>query len=112
MLGLALLLVLLLLTLLALGVLGLVALLGLGGGLVSGSVVLLSGEPGIGKSTLLLQISDSIGQSRRVLYISGEESGSQIKLRANRLKVSGENLFIRVLAEHSRPRRFLCHFTL
>lgn len=66
----------------------------LGGGLVSGSVVLLSGEPGIGKSTLLLQISDSIGQSRRVLYISGEESGSQIKLRANRLKVSGENLFI------------------
>jgi len=66
----------------------------LGGGLVNGSVVLLSGEPGIGKSTLLIQISDSIGRSRRVLYVSGEESGGQIKIRADRLKVSGENLFI------------------
>ena len=66
----------------------------LGGGLVNGSVVLLSGEPGIGKSTLLIQISDSIGRSRKVLYVSGEESGGQIKMRADRLKVGGENLFI------------------
>lgn len=66
----------------------------LGGGLVNGSVVLLSGEPGIGKSTLLIQISDSIGRSKRVLYVSGEESGGQIKIRADRLKIGGENLFV------------------
>lgn len=66
----------------------------LGGGLVTGSVVLLSGEPGIGKSTLLLQICDVLGQSRRVLYVSGEESGSQLKLRAKRLGVVGNNLFV------------------
>ena len=66
----------------------------LGGGLVHGSVVLLSGEPGIGKSTLLMQICDALGASRRVLYISGEESGGQLKLRAQRLGISGENLFI------------------
>lgn len=66
----------------------------LGGGLVHGSVVLLSGEPGIGKSTLLMQICDALGASRRVLYISGEESGGQLKLRAKRLGISGSNLFI------------------
>ena len=66
----------------------------LGGGLVTGSVVLLSGEPGIGKSTLLLQICDVLGKSRKVLYVSGEESGSQLKLRAKRLGVSGTNLFV------------------
>ncbi len=66
----------------------------LGGGLVHGSVVLLSGEPGIGKSTLLMQICDALGSSRRVLYVSGEESGGQLKLRAKRLGVRGENLFI------------------
>lgn len=66
----------------------------LGGGLVVGSVVLLSGEPGIGKSTLLMQISDSLGADRRVLYVSGEESGGQLKLRAKRLSVKGQNLFI------------------
>ncbi len=66
----------------------------LGGGLVTGSVVLLSGEPGIGKSTLLMQISDSLGQNRKVLYVSGEESGGQLKLRAKRLGVSGEHLYI------------------
>ena len=66
----------------------------LGGGLVLGSVVLLSGEPGIGKSTLLMQISDILGSHRRVLYVSGEESGSQLKLRAERLGVSGNNLSI------------------
>lgn len=66
----------------------------LGGGLVHGSVVLLSGEPGIGKSTLLMQICDSLGTTRKVLYISGEESGGQLKLRAKRLGVKGNNLFI------------------
>ncbi len=66
----------------------------LGGGLVTGSVVLLSGEPGIGKSTLLLQICDALGKSRKVLYVSGEESGSQLKLRAKRLGVKGTNLFV------------------
>ena len=64
----------------------------LGGGLVSGSVVLLSGEPGIGKSTLLLQICHSLGKSCKVLYISGEESKGQIKLRADRLGVKGEGI--------------------
>ena len=66
----------------------------LGGGLVHGSVVLLSGEPGIGKSTLLMQICDALGESRRVLYVSGEESGGQLKLRAKRLGVVGNSLFI------------------
>ena len=66
----------------------------LGGGLVAGSVVLLAGEPGIGKSTLLMQISDALGQNRRVLYVSGEESGGQLGLRAKRLGVSGDQLFI------------------
>ncbi len=65
----------------------------LGGGLVTGSVVLISGEPGIGKSTLLMQISDRLGKSRRVLYVSGEESGEQLKLRAKRLNIDGENLY-------------------
>ncbi len=66
----------------------------LGGGLVAGSAVLISGEPGIGKSTLLLQICDTLGKDRRVLYVSGEESSNQIKLRAERLNVKGKNLFI------------------
>ena len=66
----------------------------LGGGLVCGSVVLLSGEPGIGKSTLLLQISDTLGKTRKVLYVSGEESEGQIKLRAKRLKTVGNNLYM------------------
>ena len=71
----------------------------LGGGLVHGSVVLLAGEPGIGKSTLLLQISSSLCQSddhseRRVLYISGEESQGQLKLRAKRLCVGGASLYV------------------
>ena len=66
----------------------------LGGGLVDGSVILLSGEPGIGKSTLLLQISDVLSQKKRVLYVSGEESRAQIKLRADRLGTVGQELFL------------------
>ena len=66
----------------------------LGGGLVHGSVVLLSGEPGIGKSTLLMQICDVLGVRHKVLYISGEESGGQLKLRAKRLGIVGNNLMI------------------
>ena len=67
----------------------------LGGGLVPGSVILLGGEPGIGKSTLLLQIALSLG--KKVLYVSGEESEKQIKLRADRIQYNQENCY--VLAE-------------
>ena len=66
----------------------------LGGGLVPGMVVLLGGDPGIGKSTLLLEAADRLSASAPVLYVSGEESNSQIKLRADRLSVKGENLFL------------------
>lgn len=67
----------------------------LGGGLVPGSLILIGGDPGIGKSTLLLQVSGRLEQTGgRVLYVSGEESPSQIKLRANRLHVSGQNIFL------------------
>ena len=77
----------------------------LGGGLVHGSVVLLAGEPGIGKSTLLLQISSSLAAGapdvstgelieRKVLYVSGEESQGQLKLRAKRLGVRGQSLYV------------------
>ena len=66
----------------------------LGGGAVAGSLVLVGGAPGIGKSTLLLQICNRLCSERSVLYISGEESEQQLKLRAERLGVSPENLFI------------------
>lgn len=64
----------------------------LGGGLVKGSLVLLGGEPGIGKSTILLQICKYLGENYTILYISGEESIRQIKIRAQRLGVDTENL--------------------
>jgi len=66
----------------------------LGGGLVKGSVVLLGGDPGIGKSTLLLQICEHLGRSLDILYVSGEESVRQIKLRAARLGVDSPNLLV------------------
>ena len=66
----------------------------LGGGAVAGSRVLVGGAPGIGKSTLLLQICAQLCQGRKVLYVSGEESERQIKLRAQRLGVSPETLYI------------------
>lgn len=65
----------------------------LGGGLVAGSIVLIGGEPGIGKSTLVLQNILSI-KSRRMLYVSGEESASQLKMRADRIGRAGDNCYI------------------
>ncbi len=64
----------------------------LGGGIVEGSLVLIGGDPGIGKSTILLQICQHLGTSKKILYVSGEESQRQIKLRADRLSVTTENL--------------------
>ncbi len=66
----------------------------LGGGLVPGSLVLIGGDPGIGKSTLLLQISAALAAHGPVLYVSGEESAQQIKLRATRLGITSEQLFL------------------
>ena len=69
----------------------------LGGGLVKGSVSLISGDPGIGKSTILLQICKNVDKSLKLLYVSGEESAVQIKLRASRLGVNSDN--VSVMAE-------------
>jgi len=67
----------------------------LGGGLVAGSLILIGGEPGIGKSTLLLQASGAIAKNLGpVLYVSGEESIEQVKMRAERLNISGERLYL------------------
>lgn len=66
----------------------------LGGGIVKGSIVLLSGDPGIGKSTILLQVADRFPTDKKILYVSGEESSVQIKLRAKRLGVTNDNLYI------------------
>lgn len=66
----------------------------LGGGAVKGSLVLVGGAPGIGKSTLMLQICGTLCRENKVLYVSGEESVSQLKLRAQRLNVASENLFV------------------
>lgn len=70
----------------------------LGGGLVTGSATLIGGDPGIGKSTLLLQVAASLSERCRVLYASGEESARQIKMRASRIKVRQDKLY--VLAEN------------
>jgi DNA repair protein RadA/Sms len=66
----------------------------IGGGVVPGSLILLGGAPGIGKSTLMLHISDSLSDNGTVLYISGEESLSQVKARAERLKVKNDSIFL------------------
>ena len=66
----------------------------LGGGIVLGGVVLLSGEPGVGKSTMLLQLCGAISNQHTVLYITGEESVRQVKLRAARLKVPQDNIYL------------------
>ncbi|HHV28026.1 DNA repair protein RadA [Acetivibrio mesophilus] len=84
----------------------------LGGGIVKGSLILVGGDPGIGKSTLLLQICDKVKINTKVLYISGEESIKQIKIRADRLNVRNSNLLmlsetnfkvIQALSESERP---------
>lgn len=71
----------------------------LGGGIVLGGVVLLSGEPGVGKSTMLLQLCGAISRTHSVLYVTGEESVRQVKLRAARLGIEQENIFL--LAENN-----------
>ncbi len=83
----------------------------LGGGIVEGSVVLFAGEPGIGKSTLLMQLCGKIGDSTKALYVSGEESKAQLKMRADRLGISGSSLYVltetsieRILAEYDRVK--------
>lgn len=85
----------------------------LGGGIVAGSLVLVGGDPGIGKSTLLLQVCQKLAASGKILYISGEESQTQIKLRANRMGVFSDNLLllcetnldtIRAVIERQKPQ--------
>lgn len=66
----------------------------LGGGIMPGSMVLLAGDPGIGKSTLLLQVAARLARDRKVLYVSGEESPQQIKARADRLQLGSPNLYV------------------
>ena len=66
----------------------------MGGGIVKGSLILLGGDPGIGKSTILLQICEHLGKHLSILYVSGEESKRQLKLRADRLGVDSDNLYI------------------
>lgn len=66
----------------------------LGGGIVKGSLILVGGDPGVGKSTLLLQICQKVGTDKKILYVSGEESEGQIKMRAERLGVTSGNLFL------------------
>lgn len=78
----------------------------LGGGLVRGAVVLIGGDPGIGKSTLLLQSLAAIGRQRSVLYVTGEESPQQIALRAQRLAVSADS--VRLLAEIRTEQILAC----
>lgn len=79
----------------------------LGGGLVSGSLVLIAGDPGIGKSTLLLQVGGSVArETGKTLYVSGEESTQQLKLRADRLGIVGKDLFL--LAETSLENILAC----
>ncbi len=84
----------------------------LGGGIVPGSLVLVGGDPGIGKSTLLLQVCQRMAEMKKILYISGEESQAQIRLRANRMGKFGHNLLllcetnlelIRGVIERERP---------
>lgn len=83
----------------------------LGGGIVKGSLTIISGDPGIGKSTILLQICEYLGHNLKILYVSGEESGRQIKLRAARLGVHSTNLYIltetdiQVVIEHIRTEK-------
>ncbi len=78
----------------------------LGGGIVPGSLVLIGGDPGIGKSTILLQCCETLGKEHKILYVSGEESQRQIKLRADRLGVQAENL--RIYSETNMSNVIAC----
>jgi DNA repair protein RadA/Sms len=86
----------------------------LGGGIVDGSLILIGGDPGIGKSTLMLQLAHKLAeQEKKILYVSGEESENQIRLRASRLGIQGENIFLytetcmeRILSEAEKIRPF------
>jgi len=77
----------------------------LGGGIVPGSLVLIGGDPGIGKSTLLLQVSNLLAENYRVLYVCGEESGQQVKLRASRLGVFNKLQSLEQVAETTTNKR-------
>lgn len=77
----------------------------LGGGIVPGSLVLIGGDPGIGKSTLLLQVSNLLAEHYRVLYVCGEESGQQVKLRASRLGVFNKSLSLDQVIEANDNKR-------
>jgi DNA repair protein RadA/Sms len=79
----------------------------LGGGIVNGSIILIGGEPGIGKSTLLLQIAGILSKIGKVLYVSGEESYLQIRMRANRLGVNAPNLFILIEQNMEKIRQVI-----
>ncbi len=79
----------------------------LGGGLVSGSITLIGGEPGIGKSTLLLQLA--LNLSKRVLYISGEESETQLKMRAERIGIKNDNCYVMCETSLSNLLNYLQH---
>lgn len=81
----------------------------LGGGLVKGSVILLSGDPGIGKSTLLMQICGAL-TNQKILYVTGEESIRQLKLRADRLGVNGENIFLMAETDMLAIRDYILSF--
>ena len=74
----------------------------LGGGMVPGSVILVAGDPGIGKSTLLLDVVADAGVGGEALYVTGEESPAQVKLRADRLGIDADDLY---LASHDQPER-------
>ncbi len=83
----------------------------LGGGIVPGMVVLIGGEPGIGKSTLMLQISDKVAKGdRKVLYVSGEESNEQIKLRSERLKCNSQSLYLFCETDFDEIERAITNF--
>lgn len=79
----------------------------LGGGIVKGSLILVGGDPGIGKSTLLLQLCSSVGENNKILYASGEESETQIKLRAERLGVNSKNLYLVSETEVSKIEAYI-----
>jgi DNA repair protein RadA/Sms len=83
----------------------------LGGGLVKGSLVLISGDPGIGKSTLLLQMTSELGKTKNVLYVSGEESPQQIKLRAERLNVTCDGLRVLCKTDAEAICSYVCETT-